>query len=104
MGLASKFVNVCLRCFELICAAIVVGIVAQYLQYIHDGHGQDNSKVLYTLILGCLSLVLSFVFALPFMYTFWIFPLDFIFFVMWITSFGLLENVSEEFWEARPKY
>ena len=76
------------------CAAIVVGIVGEYVNYIDAGHGYDDPKIIYTLALGSLSILFSLLLTPPFMYAFWAFPLDLIFFFMWMVSFGLLEDVS----------
>jgi hypothetical protein len=94
MGTASKAFNVCLRIWELICAAVVTGVVGEYVHYTTDGHAHNNSKIIYTLALGGISILFSLILLPPYKHAFWAFPLDLALFIMWMTSFGLLLGVG----------
>lgn len=94
MGAASKAFNVGLRIWELICAAIVTGIVGEYVHYTTDAHAHNDSKIIYTLALGGISILFSLILLPPFKHAFWAFPFDLALFIMWMVSFGLLEGVS----------
>jgi Membrane-associating domain len=94
MGAASKAINVCLRIWELICAAVVTGVVGEYVNYTTDAHAHTNSKIIYTLALGGISILFSLILLPPFKHAFWAFPFDLALFIMWMVSFGLLLGVS----------
>lgn len=97
MGVASKVCSVILRVTELVAAAIVAGIVGQYLSYINSANGSFDSKMVYTVTIAGLSIFFAIVCMPPLRYSFYFFGLDFIFFILWMVSFGLLVNVSDCF-------
>lgn len=94
MGTGSKTASVFLRVFELISAAIVAGLVGEYLHYVSDAHAHAESRLVYTVSLAGISLIVCLVCMIPFNFAFYGFVLDFILFIMWMTSFGLLIDVS----------
>lgn len=59
MGRASKMTSVFLRVMELISAAVVAGLVGEYLHYVSNAHGAANSRMVYT------EAILELVFSLP---------------------------------------
>ena len=91
MGAASKGVSVFLRLVELVSAAVVAGIVGQYLHYRPQYVG---SRITYTEAIAGISIFFSIVMLVPFKYFFYAFALDFALFIMWMVSFALLVNVS----------
>ncbi len=93
MGSASKVTSVILRIGELICAAIVTGILGHYLSVLYDANVNKNSRIVYTISIGAISLFFSMIFMPPLKYSFWGFPIDFILFICWMVAFGLLVNV-----------
>ena len=94
MGSVSKGLSVFLRFFELASATIVVGLLGNYLHYVASANDHANSRIVYAVALGGISILASLLLFLPLKYSFWGFPLDFILFVMWMVAFGLLCNVS----------
>jgi hypothetical protein len=94
MGSTSKVCNVLLRIWELVCSAVVLGIVAKFINSVIRASGQNDSRLIYTLIVASISTLYSLLFMPPFLYTFLAFPADFILFVMWLIAFCLLVTVS----------
>lgn len=94
MGTASRVISVLLRVGELICAAIVCGIMGYYLRALDDANGPYNSRVVYSVAMAGISILLSVVLLPPLKYSFAAFPLDFAIFICWMVCFGLLLNVS----------
>jgi len=94
MGTASKTLSVLFRIGELICAAIVVGILGEFLYYLNVANVGANARLVYTEVIAGISIALSIILMPPFMYSFWAFLLDLIMFMMWIVSFGLLVNLT----------
>jgi hypothetical protein len=94
MGTASKTLSVLFRVGELICAAIVVGILGEFLYYLNIANVGANARLVYTEVIAGISIALSIILMPPFMYSFWAFPLDLILFMMWIVAFAILANVS----------
>ena len=94
MGEASKIVSVFLRVWEIICAAVVTGIVGYYVHYLHHAHVGTPSRISYAIAIGSISIFFGLVLLAPLRYSFWAFPLDFAIFVMWMVAFGLLVDAS----------
>jgi len=94
MGTASKVASFCLRVGELICAAIVAGILSRYLYLLDQADVDANNRIIYTVAIAGISIFFAIVLAPPLQYSFWAFPLDFALFVCWMVAFGLLINVS----------
>lgn len=94
MGTASKVASLLFRIGELICAAVVVGILGHYLSVIDDANVNADSRIVYGLSIGAISLFLSLVFMPPLKYSFWSFPIDYALFICWMVAFGLQVDVS----------
>ena len=95
MGMASKVCSVILRLLELISAAVVAGLVGEYLHFVDQANASANSKMVYTVALAGISLVVCLICMVPLNILFYGFLLDAALFVMWMTAFGLLVNVSK---------
>ena len=95
MGTASKATSLIFRVGELICAAIITGILGYYLNILDDANVY-NSRIVYAISTGGISIFFSLVLMPPLNYSFFAFLLDFAIFVMWMVAFGLLINVSKE--------
>ncbi|PLB51672.1 hypothetical protein P170DRAFT_506619 [Aspergillus steynii IBT 23096] len=83
-----------LRVGELISAAVVVGILAGYEHLVHRGDGPQSGRIIYSLVIACITLLFSILLLTPFHCTFYFFALDFIFFVCWMVGFGLMANLT----------
>jgi len=93
MGSVSKVFSVILRLGELACAAIIVGLLGWFLARVDEANVHTDPRIIYTMVIACIALALSIVLLPPFTYSFMAFPLDFIFFVLFLVAFCLLETV-----------
>ena len=100
MGHASKIASVAFRTLQLVSAAIVIGLIGDYLRYASSVK-MVNSNIVYTEAIAGLSIFFSIFMIIPWKYFSYAAPLDFIMFIMWMVSFGLLRNVSH-FFPTRP--
>ncbi|KIW94374.1 uncharacterized protein Z519_04350 [Cladophialophora bantiana CBS 173.52] len=94
MGVGSQVASFCLRIGEVICAAIVAGILGYYLHLLDDANAHANGRIIYTQVIAGISILAALVFMPPLKYSFWAFPLDFALFICWIVSFGLLVDLT----------
>ena len=82
MGSAHKIVSVLLRCAELICACIVVGILGYFLHQVDLAGDSPNGRIVYATVTAALSIAFSLCLMPPLRYSFWGFPLDIIIFLV----------------------
>lgn len=94
MGVGSKITSIVFRASALVSAAIIAGILGQFLSIINDVNVSANGKIVYAMVIASLALVISIVLIVPCWFTFRAFSLDFIMFLCWMIAFGLLANVS----------
>jgi len=96
MTTASRVASVIFRVFELISAAVVLGISSRFIRVFNSAphHGSLNGRIIYTEVIAAISIVLSILLGPPLIYSFYAFPVDFALFCCWIVAFGLLENVE----------
>ena len=94
MGSASKGVSIFFRFMELVSAAVVAGLVGEYLHYIANAHANANDGIVYAVTMAGISIVASMVLFPPLKYTFLAFGFDYALFICWMVVFGLLANVS----------
>ena len=83
-----------LRFGELASAAIVVGILGRYLSILADADVDAGARIIYSVVIGAITLFFSMVLFPPLKYSFYFFPLDIAFFICWLVAFALLCNVS----------
>lgn len=83
-----------LRFGELASAAIVVGILGKYLSILADADVDAGARIIYSMVIGGISLFFSLVLFPPLKYSFYFFLLDFSFFICWIVAFALLCNLT----------
>jgi len=106
----SRLFSIILRVLQLICAAIVAGIVGDYIDDTRRARGYTGDRFIYTIIVASLSLFASVVLLIPFTATFTIFPLDLLLFVLWLVAFSLLAdfiaplNCTWGSWSLGPEY
>ncbi len=93
MGAASKAVLVVVRVWQLICSVIVLGILAAFMNRLHNANGPNDGRIIYSIVTASISTAFSIIFIAPFFYSFLAFPFDFVLFVMWLVAFCLLESV-----------
>jgi hypothetical protein len=93
MGHAPQILSVCLRICEVICSAVVVGILGRYQHLVAVANAPNINRLVYSLAIGCISLFVSLVLMIPFIVTFYFFLLDIALFICWMVAFGLMTNV-----------
>lgn len=86
----SRIISIILRLLQLASAAIVAGIVGQYLHDADEANVNPADRFIYTLVVASFSLLAALILLIPFTASLTLFPLDFLFFILWIASFGLL--------------
>jgi hypothetical protein len=94
MGTGSKVSSVICRIMELFSAAVVAGIVGEYLHKIDDANQNAGPRTVYAEALAGISLFFSIAYLPPLTYSFYGFFIDFSLFICWMVAFGLLEDVS----------
>ncbi|KAK0621025.1 hypothetical protein B0T14DRAFT_538201 [Immersiella caudata] len=92
-GHASCDLSVFLRLGELICGAIVLGLLGRAFYLIRQAGVTDpNGRLIYVAVTAALAILYSLFFTPPLGYSFWFFPIDFFFFAAWLVAFCLLET------------
>jgi ABC-type transport system involved in multi-copper enzyme maturation permease subunit len=94
MGATSKIVSFFLRIVELASAAIVAGLVGQYLHYLTMANSWASSRIIYTEVIAGISILFSILFMPPLKYSFYGFVVDFALFICWMVAFGSLADAS----------
>jgi hypothetical protein len=93
MGAAIKVLAVLGRFVQFISGVICAGILGRYVYLLDVADLSVNSKLEYALAISGIAITFSLLLIAPFAYQFWAFPFDFAMFVMWMVSFGLLDDV-----------
>jgi hypothetical protein len=84
-----------LRIGELAFAAVVAGIVGEYLHAYDKADQWPQSRFIYTEVVAGISILLALFWLIPFTDSVINWPADLIMFVLWIVAFGLLVNWIE---------
>jgi len=79
---------------ELFSAAVVAGLVGEYLHKIDDANQNAGPRTVYAEALAGISLFFSIAYLPPLTYSFYGFFIDFSLFICWMVAFGLLEDLS----------
>lgn len=90
----TRAASIILRFGELVSAVIPLGILATFIHFVNDAHASTSGRIIYGLVIACISSLASIVLFIPLDFTFCAFPLDFSLFVCWIVAFGLMTDVS----------
>ncbi|KAF8429197.1 marvel domain-containing protein [Tirmania nivea] len=86
----SRLISIILRLLQLASAAIVTGIIGDYISYTNQAGVSPGDRFVYTIVIAAFSLLTSLILLVPFTASLTVFPLDFLFFILWIVSFGLV--------------
>lgn len=86
----SRLISVILRLLQLASAAIVTGIVGDYISDANQAGVNPADRFVYTIVIATFSLLASLILLVPFTASLTVFPLDILFFILWIVSFGLV--------------
>jgi hypothetical protein len=95
MPVISRIISVLLRTGEIAFAAVVAGIVGEYLHAYDKADAWPQARFIYTEVIAGLSIILALFWLFPFTASVINWPGDLIMFVLWITAFGLLVNWIE---------
>ena len=94
MPVISRLLSVLLRIGELAFAAVVAGIVGEYLHVFDKADAWPQSRFIYTEVIAGLSILLALFWLIPFTDSVINWPGDLILFILWIVAFALLVDVS----------
>lgn len=92
-GLTHRIATMLLRIAQLASACIVLGILARFCYQITVAQVSANARIVYTLVIACITVVFSVLFCAPFNILALSFPFDFVLFVTWLVAFALLASV-----------
>ncbi|GES63486.1 LCCL domain protein [Aspergillus terreus] len=90
MPVVSRLVSIVLRVVEIICAAIVAGIIGYYLDTLGDFDAWPQARWIYTEVVAGLSILLGLIWLIPFSSGFFNWPFDVIISFAWFAAFGIL--------------
>ncbi|KAL4895454.1 LCCL domain-containing protein [Aspergillus ambiguus] len=90
MPVVSRLVSIVLRVVEIVCAAIVAGIIGYYLNSLDDLEPWPQARWIYTEVIAGLSILLGLVWLIPFSSGFFSWPLDVLISFAWFAAFGIL--------------
>lgn len=95
MTTGSKAFSLLLRLCQFCSSGIVVGLLGRFFYLLHTSPGSPtNGRLVYAEVVASLALVVSILLVLPLGYSFRAWPVDAVFFALWVVAFGLLVNVS----------
>jgi len=69
---------------------VVLGIIAYFLHISNSQNGGPFAREVYVVVLGSISVIVSFVWLIPFTFTFMHYPFDFLMSLGWWAAFGLI--------------
>jgi len=84
----SRALSFFLRFAEFVCGAVVLGLMAHFL----DTHDGSKPRDIYIIVWSCFSVLFSLLWLLPFTSALLHAPADFILSLGWFGAFGLLVN------------
>ncbi|PMD44635.1 hypothetical protein L207DRAFT_509348 [Hyaloscypha variabilis F] len=84
--------SLCLRIGELAFSAVVAGLTGQYLHEHKGASAWDEKRFIYTEVIAAIAILYALLFLLPFMSTFWHWPMDFLLFAGLLIAFALLAH------------
>ncbi|OJJ99875.1 MARVEL domain-containing protein [Aspergillus aculeatinus CBS 121060] len=89
MPVISRLISIVFRVVEVICAAVVAGIIGHYLHQ-YDGDAWPVARWIYTEVIAGLSILLGLIWLIPFSSGFFSWPFDVIISFAWFAAFGIL--------------
>ncbi|KAE9378377.1 hypothetical protein N431DRAFT_328815 [Stipitochalara longipes BDJ] len=93
--------SLCLRVGELAFTAVVAGLTGEYLHQHKGASAWDEKRFIYTEVIAAIGILYSLLFLLPFMSSFWHWPMDFLLFAGTLIAFALLahyDNTCGSIW------
>ncbi|PYH84741.1 hypothetical protein BO82DRAFT_328706 [Aspergillus uvarum CBS 121591] len=89
MPVISRLISIVFRVVEVICAAVVAGIIGHYLHQ-YNGDAWPVARWIYTEVIAGLSILLGLIWLIPFSSGFFSWPFDVIISLAWFAAFGIL--------------
>ncbi|KAF1982459.1 integral membrane protein [Aulographum hederae CBS 113979] len=88
----SRVLSLFLRFGEFVCAAVVLGIIAYFIQQHHEFRTGPIGREIYTIVIASLSVLLALVWMIPSTHNILHYPMDFILSLAWFAAFAALVN------------
>ncbi|PWY96479.1 hypothetical protein BO94DRAFT_619603 [Aspergillus sclerotioniger CBS 115572] len=89
MPVISRLVSIVFRVAEIVCAAVVAGIIGHYLAH-YSGSSWPQARWIYTEVVAGLSILLGLIWLIPFSSGFFSWGFDVIISFAWFAAFGIL--------------
>ncbi|KAK4144586.1 uncharacterized protein C8A04DRAFT_11361 [Dichotomopilus funicola] len=87
MGAVTKVCSVLLRFGQLASSAIVLGLLSHFFHRARSaGAPHPSGRLIYTAVIAALSILAALITILPFAFSFWAFPVDFVLSVAWLLT------------------
>jgi hypothetical protein len=96
MPVISRLVSIPLRIGEIAFAGVVVGILAQFFSRNSSSDNWPKARFIYTMIVACLSVLLAFLWLIPFSAGFTTFAVDIFLSLCWFAVFGLMVDWNKD--------
>jgi hypothetical protein len=93
MGTARKVVILFIRFGELVCGAVVLGILGSFCERINSIDATVDGRIIYAMVVSGITIVYSLLSCALLKLQFFLFPIDFVLFIMWLVAFCLLATV-----------
>ncbi|KAE8152016.1 marvel domain-containing protein [Aspergillus avenaceus] len=97
MPVVSRLVSIVLRVVEIICGAIVAGIIGHYLASFTSIDPWPQARWIYTEVVAGLSIILGLIWLIPFSFGFFSWPFDTVISLAWFAAFGILVDAIHKF-------
>ncbi|KAF2007207.1 integral membrane protein [Amniculicola lignicola CBS 123094] len=92
MMIVSRAFSLFFRFSEFVCAAVVLGIMAHFLNDYDKTHVGPLSREIYTTVIASLSVLFSVIWMIPTTHQFLHYPIDLFLSAAWFAAFGVLVN------------
>lgn len=96
MPVISRLVSIPLRIGEIAFAGVVVGILANHFARHSSTDNWPRARFIYTMVVGCLSLLLGVIWLIPFSGGFTTFAVDIFLSLCWFAAFGLMVDWNRD--------
>ncbi|PLB37919.1 MARVEL domain-containing protein [Aspergillus candidus] len=90
MPVLSRILSIALRTVEIICGAVVAGIIGYYLNSFDKLETWSQARWIYTEVVAAVSIILGFLWLIPCSFGFFSWPFDVIISCAWFAAFGIL--------------
>ncbi|KAI9035362.1 MARVEL domain-containing protein [Aspergillus affinis] len=90
MPVVSRLVSIVLRVAEIVCAAVVAGIIGHYLAAFDNIDPWPQARWIYSEVVAGLSILLALIWLIPFSSSFFSWPFDIVISLAWFAAFGIL--------------